>query len=119
MHVGGVEIVLLVPGRGRQHDIGIEATRRHAEVERDDEIELALGRRVAPGDLVRLYAVHLAEILALQAVTGAEKMPQEIFVSFARRPEQIRPPDEQIAGKVDRIIRVLAGHRDAARFQAG
>ena len=84
MHVGGVEVVLLVPGRGRQHDVGIKTTRRHAEVERDDEIELAFGRRIAPGDLLRLHAVHLAEILALQAMAGAEEMPQEIFVSLAR-----------------------------------
>ena len=83
MHVGGVEIVLLVPGRGRQHDVGIETARRHAEVERDDEIELAFGRRIAPDDLFGLHAVHLAEILALQAMAGAEEMAQEIFVPLA------------------------------------
>ena len=37
MHVGGVEIVLLVPGRGRQHDVRVDAGRGHAEVERDQQ----------------------------------------------------------------------------------
>ena len=42
MHVGGVEVVLLVPGRGRQHDVGIDAGGRHAEVDRHQQVELAL-----------------------------------------------------------------------------
>ena len=84
VHVGGVKVVLLVPGRGRQHDVGIETTGRHAEIERDDEIELALGRRVMPGDLFGLQAVHLAEVLALQAMARAEEVTQEIFVPLAR-----------------------------------
>ena len=44
MHVGGVEIVLLVPGRGRQHDVGIDAGRGHAEIERHQQIEFSFRR---------------------------------------------------------------------------
>ena len=118
MHVGRVEIVLLVPGRRRQHDVGVETTRRHAEIEGDDEIELALRRRITPDDLLRLLAAHLAEVLALQPVARAEEMPQEIFVALARRAEQVRAPDEQIAREILRIVRILAGHRDRAGLQA-
>src|SRR3546814_9907614 len=33
VHVGRVKVVLLVPGRGREHDVGIDAGRRHPEVD--------------------------------------------------------------------------------------
>ena len=83
MHVGGVEIVLLVPGRRRQHDVGIEAGRRHAEIERDQQVELSFRRLVVPGDLARLSLAVLAEVLALHAVLGAEQVLEEIFVALA------------------------------------
>ena len=50
VHVGGVEVVLLVPGRRRQHDVGIHAGRRHAEIERDQQVELSFRRLVVPDD---------------------------------------------------------------------
>ena len=48
VHVAGIEVVLLVPrGRG-QHDVAVQAGRAHAEVERDQQVELAFGRLVVP-----------------------------------------------------------------------
>src|SRR5262245_64527418 len=117
MHIRGVEIVFLVPGRCRQHDVGIEAAGRHAEIKRDHEVELALRGGIAPGHLTGLLASHLAEILALEAVTRAKEMAQEVFVPLARRAEQVRAPDEQIAWEVLGLIRILASHPQPAVLQ--
>ena len=54
MHVGRVEVGLLVPGRRRQDDVGVERRRVHAEVEVDDEIHLSRGRLLVPGDVLDL-----------------------------------------------------------------
>jgi hypothetical protein len=57
VHVGGVEVVLLVPGGRRQHDVGVDAGRRHAEVERDQQVELSFRRLVVPDDLLAACAL--------------------------------------------------------------
>ncbi len=85
MHVGGVEIVLFVPGRGRKHDVGIDAGRGHAEIERHQQVELSDRRIVMPDDLFRLLAAGLAQILALHAMRGAEQVLEEIFMPLAGR----------------------------------
>src|SRR5262249_59119018 len=72
------------------------------------------------GSSVRgLLATRLAEILALQPVTRAEEMAQEIFVPFAGRAEQVRAPYEEIAREVLGIVRILAGHAQAATLETG
>ena len=48
VHVGGGQVVLLVPGRGRQHHVGEQRGGGHPEVQRQQQVELALGRLVAP-----------------------------------------------------------------------
>src|SRR6185437_10224904 len=118
MHVRRVEVVLLVPGRGRQHDVGIKSARRHTEIERHHQVELALRRRIAPRYLMWLFLTFLTEVLPLQSMPCAEEMLQKIFVSLARGAEQIRTPDEQIAREIVRIVRVLAGQLQRTRFQA-
>ena len=45
--------MLFVPGGCRQHDVGVDARRGHPEIDVDEQVELALGRLVAPGDLRR------------------------------------------------------------------
>ena len=117
MHVGGVEVVLLVPGRGRQHDVGIHAGRGHAEIERHQQVELSFRRLIVPDDFARLFLAVLAEVLAHHAVLGAEQMLEKILVALARRAEQIGAPDEQVARPVCRIVRVVAGKLQFARFQ--
>ena len=89
MHVGGVEVVLLVPGRGRQNDVGVDAGRRHAEVERHQQVELSFRRLVVPDDLFRLLLPVFAQVLALHAMRGAEQVLEEIFMALARRAEQV------------------------------
>ncbi len=51
MHVRGIEVVLFVPGRRRQYDVGIDAGGGHAEIERHQQVELAFRRLVVPRDL--------------------------------------------------------------------
>src|SRR5271166_416306 len=118
MHVGGVEIVLLVPSGCRQHNVRIETARGHPEVERDDEVELSFRRRITPYDFLRLRFLHLAEVFALQAMAGAKEMTKEIFVAFAGRAEQVRAPDKEIAREIGRVVRIFAGHLEAAGLHA-
>ena len=41
VHVAGVEVVLLVPAGGGQHDVAVKAGGAHAEVQRHHQVELA------------------------------------------------------------------------------
>src|SRR3546814_13221918 len=43
VHVRRIEIVFLVPSGGRQHDVAIQASGAHAEVEHSQQVELAFG----------------------------------------------------------------------------
>src|SRR6516164_9413613 len=83
MHLRSVQIVLLVPGGRGQYDVGVKAARRHTEVERHDEIEFALRRRVPPRHLRGLLASHFSQILALQPMPRPEEMAEKIFVPLA------------------------------------
>ncbi len=63
----------------------VQAGRAHAEVERDQQVELAFGRLVVPDDLLGLRPPSRAEILALHAVAGAEQVLEEVLVALAAR----------------------------------
>ena len=109
MHVGGIEIVLLIPGGGRQHDIGIDAGGGHAEIERHQQVELAGCRFVVPDNFLRLLGALMAEILAENAVIGAEQIFQEIFMALARSAQQVRAPDEEISWMIGRGVGIFGG----------
>src|SRR5678815_5029066 len=89
MHIGGVEVVLLVPGGGRQHDVGINAGGRHTKIERHQQIELSFRRIVVPGDFFRLFLSSFAKVLALHAMRGAEQVLEEIFMALAGRAKPV------------------------------
>ncbi len=90
--------MLLVPGGGRQHDVGIDAGGGHAEIERHQQVELALARASSrQRTSLGLHAARLAQVLAEHAVFGAEQVFQEVFVPLARRAEQVGAPDEHVA----------------------
>ena len=74
MHVGRVQVILFVPARGGQDDVGIDASGGHPEVDGHQQIKLALRRLVMPDGLFRLRAAFLAQILAQHAVLGAQKV---------------------------------------------
>ncbi|OIQ72903.1 hypothetical protein GALL_454660 [mine drainage metagenome] len=117
VHVGGVEVVLLVPGRRRQGDVGEQAGGAHAEVERDQKVELALGCRVVPGHLVRA-AIGGTEFGVEYAVLRTQQMLEKVFGTLAGRSQQVGAPDEQIARPVVRMVRVFAAHAQAAVLQS-
>ena len=115
MHVGGVEVVLLVPGRGRQHDVGIDAGGGHAEIQRHQQVKFSFRRVVVPGDVLRLFAAFVAEVLAQHAVLGAEQVLEEILVALAGGAEQVGTPDEHVARPVRRVVGVVAGEVEVRR----
>ena len=117
MHVGGVQVVLFVPAGRGQDDVGINAGGGHAEVDGHQQIEFALGRLVMPNGLLRHDAAFLAQVLAHDAVIGAEQVLEEVFMPLARRAEQVRAPDEEVARPVLRGVRVFARHLQDAGFQ--
>ena len=117
MHVRGVEVVLLVPGGRGQHDVGVHAGGAHAEVERHQQVELALRRLVMPRGFLGLRGTLFAEVLALHAVLRAKQVLEEILVPLARGAEQVRPPHEQVARPVGRMVGILAGHLERAGLQ--
>ena len=119
VHVGGVEVVLLVPGGGRQNDVGVNARRGHAEVECDQQVELSFRRLVVPDHVSPALTAFLAQILAHHAVRCAEQMFEEVFVALTGRTKQVGAPDEQIARPVGRVIRILARHLQLTRLELG
>ncbi|KAG1077455.1 hypothetical protein G6F40_017077 [Rhizopus arrhizus] len=96
VHVRGIEIVLLVPGCGRQHDVRVQRRGAHAEVERDQQVQLAFGCLVTPLHFLRRDRAHLAQVLALQAMARAEQMPQHVLVTLARRTEQAKASEPSL-----------------------
>ena len=109
MHVRRRDIVLLVPRGRRQHDIGVECRARHAEVDVDEQVELALGSAARLLELLLLAPLDLRRALFLgkDRVLRAEQVLVEEVVALGRRAEQVRRPDEEVAREVLRSIRVL------------
>jgi hypothetical protein len=107
MHVGGIEVVLLVPGRGRQDDVGVGAGGIQAEVDVDHQVQLADRRFVVPLDQL----VFASGTGFLQhAVLRAEQVLEEVLVALGGAADQVGAPDEQVARPVDRIVRVGECH---------
>ena len=70
-----------------------------------------------PRDFLRSRAIRFAEVGAEQSMLRAHQVAQHVFVSLARRAEQVRPPQEEVAREVDRIVRIFAGHLQRAVLQ--
>ncbi|MCY1436641.1 hypothetical protein D9M71_527720 [compost metagenome] len=117
VHVGGVEVVLLVPGCGRQDDVRIHAGGGHAEVQGGDQIELAFGTLIDPIDLARAGSADLAEVFVHHAVLRPEQVLEHVLVALARGAEQVGTPDEHVAREVLRIVRRFAGETQFAGLE--
>ena len=117
VQVGGGEVVLLVPGGRRQHDVREERVARHPEVDRREQVELALGRLLAPDDVAR---AQLGRRLlgAHRVLGGAEQVLEEVLVPLARGAEQVRAPDRHHLRVVAGRVGVLAGEAQPARRAA-
>ena len=118
MHVRRGDVILLVPRSGRQHDVGVERRARHAEVDVDEQVELAFSGAawlmklflVTPLDLRR---ARRALFLGKDCVFRAEQVFVEEIVALRRGAEQVCRPDEEVAREVLRCIRVLYGKLQA------
>ncbi len=117
MHIRGIHVVFLIPGRRRQDDIGVEAGARQAEVEGNHQIQLAVEAVIMPLDLFRLHAALLAQIFTLNAVLGTQQVLQHILMAFPGGAKQVRAPDEEVARMVFAILRLLGRKADSALFQ--
>ena len=117
VHVGGVEVILLVPGRRGQHDIRVEAGGGHAEVQGHQQVDLALGGIVMPLDLFRLLAAEVAQVLALDTVTGTQQVLEHVLVALAGAAQQVGTPDEHVAREVLGVVRILRGEGELALLE--
>src|SRR5262249_58499788 len=95
VHVGGVQIVLLVPTCRRQYHVRVQAGGGHAEVERRQQIEPPLGGLITPADFLRPLLPSLAKVLALQAMLRSAQVLEEILVTLARGAQQILAPHDK------------------------
>ena len=115
VHVGGVEVVLLVPGRGREDDVGEDRGAGLAEVDRHQQVELALGCLVAPRHVDR--ALALGCLGGAHRGVGAEQVLEEVLVALAGGAEQVGPPDRQDPRVVAGRVGVLAGEVEVAGLE--
>ena len=107
VHVGAGQVVFLVPGGGGQDDVGVQRGGGHPEVQRQQQVELALGCVGAPGDVARTLA--LGRFGGPDRAGRAEQVLEEVLVALARGAEQVRPPHGQDPRVVLRGVRVLGG----------
>ncbi len=113
--VGGVQIVLLVPRRRRQHDVRVERRRVHPEVQVDDQVHLADRRVRSNGHLADAVIVGLGG--DSRAVSSQVVLHEEL-VAFGRRADGVSTPDEPGAWPVLRSVRVIDGELDVLRLQS-
>jgi hypothetical protein len=113
VHVGAGEVVLLVPRGRRQDNVGEECRRGHPEVEREQQVELALRSLAPPADLE--WTLVRPGLGGPQRGVRAEKMPEEVLVALGAGSEQVRPPHGQDARPVPRSVGVLAGKPNLTR----
>ena len=115
MHVGGVDVVFLVPrGRGQQH-VGHQRRTGHAEVQRQQQVEFALGRLLPPDHVL---GAHLPLRLGGgDGVVGAEQVPQEVLVALGGVADQVGTPQGQGPGEVLGIVGVLDRELQTAPFE--
>ena len=123
VHIRRGDVGLLVPRRRREDDVGVERVARHAEIERDEEVELAVERTARLFELCLLTPLDLLRtnggILLLEdAVLRAEEIFQEVVVALRGRAEEVAAPDKEVAREVLRCIGVRPRKVEAAVLQA-
>ena len=103
VHIGRGDIVLLVPGSGRQNDIGQQGRGGHTEVRSDQQIQLALGSIINPLNFLRVGLC----VLALDVVHTTDEVLQEVALTLCRGTEEVRTPQGQGTRPVDGVVDVL------------
>ena len=106
--------MLLVPGCGGQHDVGVQRRRGVTEVRDPHEVELA-GVSVTPVD--GRGTVTLVQFLSVDLVAGTQHMTQEELGTLRGRAEQVRPPVREDLRDVVVGVRVLDRELEATLAQ--
>jgi hypothetical protein len=114
VHVGGRQVVLLVPRRRRQDDVGEERRAGHPEVDRRQQVELGLGRLLGPLDAGRPLLRRC--LGGGHRVVGAEQVLEEVLVALGAGAQQVGAPQAQDARVVLRGLRVLDANFSAPDF---
>ena len=116
VHVGRVQVVLLVPGGRGQHDVAIQTGRAHPEVQNRHQIQLALlGHLLGRTHLGRTHGVAG---ITEHRVLRAQQVLQEVLVPLAAGAQDVRTPDEEVAREVLRVLGVITAHALRAVLQA-
>ena len=89
--------------------------RRHAEVDVDQQVELAARDLVAPAHVRRALAGSAAARPAARRASAPEQVAQEVLLALARGAEQVRAPDEEHAREARRRARVVDREAAAGR----
>ena len=136
VHVGAVQVVLLVPGGRRQHHVGEQRGRGHPEVQRQQQVELALAapRRARPRPRAvcsggassarseesvpsrwrRKYSLPLAEEPSRLARHTVSTRGQFCGASGSVQANPSRPSTQRLRDMRGRVVRVggerLVGH---------
>ena len=114
VHIGRGDIVLLVPGSGRQNDIGQQGRGGHTEVRSDQQVQLALGSLVNPLNFLRVGLC----VFTLDVVHATDQVLQEVALTLCRGTEEVRTPQGQGTGPVDGVVNVLDGELQVTGVQA-
>ncbi len=117
MHVGGVQVVLLIPRGGWQNDVGEDRGAGLAEVHREQQIELAGRGLLAPDHVTG--PVGGGGLLRADGGIGAEQVLEEVLVALGRGAEQVGPPDPEDPREVLGVVGVLAGEAQIAALELG
>ena len=117
MHIRGIHVVFLIPGRGWQHDIGVQAGTGQTEVQRHHQIQLAVETIVFPLDFFWLHAALFTEVFALNTVIGTEQIFQHVLMAFTGRSQQVRAPDEQVTRMVFTVFWLFSRKTNRAVLQ--
>src|SRR5207344_2605057 len=112
VHVRRREIVLLVPGCGRQHDVGEQGRAGHPEVQRKQEIQLALRRLVPPAHVP--WPEVRWRLLGAEAAVRSQQVFEEILVALARGTEQVGPPQGQASRPILWGVRIFSSEPQLA-----
>ena len=113
VHVRRVEVVLLVPRRGREDDVGVERRRVHAEVQVDDQVDLPAGCLVPPHDVAHAVA---RQVLRHVVVVRAEVVVEEVLVPLGRGHQRVAAPDEPQPRPGALGVRILDGELQSRDF---
>ena len=115
VHVGGGQVVLFVPGGGREHDVGQQGGGGHPEVGGNQQVQLPFRRLLMPFHVLGLEPLGM--VLAQDIVVGSQQVPQEVLVALGRGAEQVGAPQHQGPRPVFRGVHVLDRRVQGAALQ--